>query len=173
MRVPPSWRGYNRGALGGAGELGAESARAAPGYVWTYDFVKTYTRDGVPVRVLNVLDKFTRVAVAVHIARSIGSRVVLMVLEKAFEVPGRPKIIRSDNGSEFIGALVVDRLGELGVRCALVEKASPQQNPFIESYHSSMRDELLNGELFHSVTEARVVITAWVEAYTTTGHTEI
>jgi putative transposase len=165
LRVPPQRRAYVKKTLGGAENSAWNLPALRPGHVWTYDFIKTYTAEGIGVRILNVLDEYTRVAVAVHVARSIGSRSVVAVLEKAFESHGRPQIIRSDNGSEFIAGLVINRFADLGVRCAFVEKASPQQNPFIEAFHASMRKELLNGELFDSVTEARVVVTNWVEIY--------
>jgi putative transposase len=76
-------------------------------------------------------------------------------------------VLRSDNGREFIAARLLNWLAERGVKTAFIEKGSPQQNPFVERFNGSMRDELLNGEEFDSLLEARVVIGAWVEEYNT------
>ncbi len=84
---------------------------------------------------------------------------------KAFETHGKPRVIRSDNGREFIAATVVSWLAEQKVKTAFIEKGSPQQNPYVERFNGTMRNELLNGEDFDSLLEARVMIMAWVEEY--------
>ncbi len=76
-------------------------------------------------------------------------------------------MLRSDNGREFIAASLLDWLAERGVKTAFIEKGSPQQNPFVERFNGTMRDELLNGEEFDSLLEARVLIEAWIEEYNT------
>ena len=76
-------------------------------------------------------------------------------------------MLRSDNGREFIAATSADRLRAEGVEQAFIEKGMPQQNAFVERFNGSMRDEILNGETFHSVLEARVVIGRWLEEYNT------
>ena len=139
----------------------------APGHVWSYDFVALRTVDGAPLRVLNVVDEFTRECVGVHVARSIGTREVRRFLEQLFARRGRPEIIRSDNGREFSSAELVAWLTDQGVSAAFIAKASPQQNCYVERFNGTMRDQLLNGEEFHSVLEARVVIGEWVELYNT------
>ena len=139
----------------------------APRHVWSYDFVAARTRDGGPLRILNVVDEFTRECVGVHVARNIGARDVQRFLEQLFKTRGRPTIVRSDNGREFSADLLVDWLTERGVTAAFIAKGSPQENCYVERFNGSMRDELLNGEEFHSVTEARVVIGQWVEIYNT------
>jgi transposase InsO family protein len=134
-------------------------------HIWSYDFLATRTADGGPLRVLNIVDEYTREAVGSHVARSIGARDVVHVLERLFASRGTPAIIRSDNGREFIAGTVVDWLAERGVTAAFIEKGSPQQNCYVERFNGTMRDELLNGELFHSVLEARVVIGDWITGY--------
>jgi transposase InsO family protein len=136
-----------------------------PDHVWSYDFVAARTVDGRPLRILNIVDEFTREAVGFHVARSIGARDVKRVLERLFASRGKPAIIRSDNGREFIAATLTDWLATHGVTAAFIEKGSPQQNCYVERFNGTMREELLDGELFHTVLEARVVIGDWIETY--------
>lgn len=112
---------------------------------------------GVKIRGFNVLDEFSRYFMGVHVARSIGSRSVKAFFEKLFAAEGKPKYLRADNGREFIGNELVEWLADQGVTILFVEKASPQQNGFVESFHARMRSEVLNVEEFDSVLEARVV----------------
>jgi putative transposase len=123
------------------------------------------TRSGTPLRTLNVVDEYTRVALASRVERSIGASEVIVELERLFQRHGKPQLLRSDNGREFIAASLAGWLAERGVRQAFIEKGSPQQNPFVERFNGTMRDELLNGEEFESLLEAQVVIGAWVEHY--------
>lgn len=165
MQVPVG-HGSNGRRAGGTGENSAWALPAIrPGHIWSYDFVASRTVEGGPLRILNVVDEFTRECVASHIARSIGSREVIKVLDELFETQGAPAIIRSDNGREFIADTVIAFLGDHGVTAAFIEKASPQQNCYVERFNGTMRRELLNGELFHSVLEARVMIHAFVQRY--------
>lgn len=166
LRVPP--RRVNRPGGKGPGEGGNSAwARPAlrPGHTWSYDFVALRTQDGQPLRLLNVVDEYTRVAVGFHVARAMGSRAVQAVLERLFAQHGRPELIRSDNGKEFVAATLVAWLASQGVTAVPVAKASPQQNCYVERFNGTMRDELLDGELFHSVLEAKVVIGRWFEDY--------
>ena len=125
------------------------------------------TRRGGPIRILNVVDEFTRVALAAHVSRSVGSADLIRVLEEAFERHGKPSVMRSDNGREFIASTVVQWLKEQGVEAAFIEKGRPQQNPYVERFNGTMRNELLNGEEFDTLLEARVMIQAWVVEYNT------
>jgi transposase InsO family protein len=138
-----------------------------PNHVWSYDFMATRTRDGGSLRILNVVDEYTRRALAARVARSIGAQDVIAELDKLFAKYGRPEVLRSDNGREFIAASLASWLAERGVKTAFIEKGSPHQNPFVERFNGTMRDELLNGEEFDSVVEARVVIGEWLELYNT------
>lgn len=134
-------------------------------HVWSYDFMTARTVDGGALRILNVIDEHTREALGSHVARSIGAREVTKHLTKLFEAHGKPKLIRADNGREFIAETVIEWLQGQGVKAVFIQKASPQQNCYIERFNGSMRRELLNGELFHSVLEAKVVIEQWLELY--------
>lgn len=84
---------------------------------------------------------------------------------KAFRRYGKPGIIRSDNGREFIAGSVVSWLKERGVEICFIEKGRPQQNGFIERFNGTMRVELLNLETFHSLTEAQVMLDDFVQRY--------
>jgi transposase InsO family protein len=168
LKVPPARKKrWGNDATG----VDANSAWAlpslAPGHVWSYDFVALRTIDGAPLRVLNVVDEFTRECVGAHVARNIGTREVRRFLETLFATRGRPEILRSDNGREFSSAELVAWLSTQGVTAAFIAKASPQQNCYVERFNGTMRDQLLNGEEFHSLLEARVVIGEWVELYNT------
>jgi transposase InsO family protein len=136
-----------------------------PNHVWSYDFVAARTADGGPLRILNVLDEHTRVSLGSLVARHIGARSVENHLTKLFAEHGKPKFIRADNGREFIADTLQEWLGEQKVRPVFIEKASPQQNCYIERFNGTQRREVLNGELFHSVLEARVVIDESNEIY--------
>ena len=120
------------------------------------------------LRLLNVVDEYTRVAVGFHIARSIGATEVRNTIERLIARHGAPKVIRSDNGKEFISTTVIARLAEHGIAAAPVAKGSPQQNCYIERFNGTMRRELLDAEVFHSVLDAQVVIGRFYEEYNTT-----
>jgi transposase InsO family protein len=128
-----------------------------PNDVWSYDFMGARTREGGSLRILNVVDEYTRFCVGCRVARSIGAGDVQAELERLFARHGKPRILRSDNGREFIAALLGEWLSEQGVERAFIEKGSLQQNAFVERFNGTMRDEVLNGEEFESVLEARVV----------------
>jgi transposase InsO family protein len=138
-----------------------------PNHVWSYGFVSARTDDGGSLRILNVLDGHTREALGSHVARSIGAVDVTRHQERLFTRHGKPAFIRADNGREFIADTVQQWLAEQHVRPAYVAKASPQQSRYIERFNGSMRRELLNGEQFHLVLEAKVVIEEWLVLYST------
>ena len=131
---------------------------AYPGHVWAWDFIMDRTCDGRPVKMLTMVDEYTRQCVVIHPARSITSTQVLDTLERLADHRGAPAYIRSDNGSEFIAQIIQDWC-ELGdVQTVYIEPGSPWQNGFIESFHSRFREECLNQELFFSIPETRVVV---------------
>jgi transposase InsO family protein len=130
-------------------------------HVWTYDFIEDRTEDGRILKFLTVLDEWTRESVAIEVGRSIRSKDVLSVLEYLFMVRGVPGYIRSDNGPEFIAEAVKEWLREQMVGTLYIEPGSPWENGYIESFHSRLRDELLNRELFYSVKEAKVLVEDW------------
>jgi putative transposase len=139
-----------------------------PNHIWGMDFIGETTRRGRRFRIFNVVDEFTRVALVCRVDASIGTRAVIEELEPAFEAHGKPKLIRSDNGREFIATTFKKWLAERGVDIVYIEKGQPQQNCFIERYHGTIRDQLLASEDFDTVLEARVVIQQWAfEEYNT------
>lgn len=165
LRVPP--RRLDRGQRAfGSDDFSAWALPATtPRHIWSYDFVSVRLVNGAKFRVLNVVDEYTREALGSRIASSIGAREVIAHLQRLFGIHGKPEMIRSDNGREFIAATVQDWLRDEGVTPVFVAKASPQQNCYVERFNGSMRDELLNRETFRTLTEARVVINAWLDQY--------
>jgi transposase InsO family protein len=166
-KVPPAKRSSGSKAKGSGAGAAWNLSATAPNDVWSYDFLEGRTASGGSFRVLNVVDEFTRRALGSHVARSVGSRDVAQVLERLFERHGRPRRLRSDNGREFIAESLGDWLAVQGVQPVFIEYGSPWQNPFVERFNRTMRDEVLNGESFDSVTEARVVIAGWIREYNT------
>ena len=134
-------------------------------HVWAYDFVFDRTGEGRPLKLLNVVDEFTRECLAIEVARKQSSRDVLRTLAGLMVRHGIPKHIRSDNGPEFVAKAVRDWLARLGVQTLFIEPGSPWENGYIESFNGKLRDELLNGEVFSSVPEAKVLTDAWRQHY--------
>jgi putative transposase len=136
-------------------------------HVWSYDFVEGRTHDGRKFRMLNVIDEFTRECLAMRIDRKLKSTEVIDVLTDLFILRGAPGHIRSDNGPEFIAKAVREWIAAVGAQAAFIEPGSPWENGYCESFNSKLRDELLNGEIFYSLAEARVVIEGWRQHYNT------
>lgn len=150
----------------GSSESSAWNLRATkPNDIWSYDFVMTRSSSGKAIRILNIVDEFTRRSVGLKVAHHIGTRGVTEALVESFRKHGRPGLLRSDNGREFISQTLTDWLSAQGVDQAFIEKGTPQQNPFVERFNGTMRDEVLNGEFFHNILEARAVLGEWVEQY--------
>lgn len=166
LKVPPRrQKASGQRALGDDAHALWSLPATGPGSIWSYDFMSARTSKGTKLRILNVIDEYTRVCVGFHAGYSIGAESVKTVLAQLFDEHGAPAMIRSDNGREFIATGLLAWLREQGVTPIHVAKASPQQNGFIERFNGSMRDELLNRESFHTLTEAKVVIGAWVRHY--------
>ena len=136
-------------------------------HVWSYDFVSDRTSDGRPIRILNVIDEFSRECLLTYVARKIAAIDVLECLAELFIIHGIPDFIRSDNGPEFVAEILRGWLQRLGVKTLFIEPGSPWENGYIESFNGKMRDELLNGEILDTLLEARVVIEAWRREYNT------
>jgi len=130
-------------------------------HVWSYDFVMDRTQDGRVIRMLTVIDEYTRQCLAIKVARSLKSGDVLEVLSDLFLRHGLPEHIRSDNGSEFTAKAVRHWLGRVGVQTQYIEPGSPWENGYNESFNGKLRDELLNGEIFFTLKEAEVLIEQW------------
>jgi transposase InsO family protein len=129
-RVPPRRnKASGKRAQGNASNAPWNLAAGAPNDVWSYDFLATRTREGGFLRVLNVVDEYTRLALGCRVDRSIGAGDVRDELERLFARHGKPKVLRSDNGREFVAATLVEWLAAQGVQPAFIERGSPQQNP--------------------------------------------
>jgi transposase InsO family protein len=135
--------------------------------VWSYDFVSARTSDGLPLRILTILDEYTRECLAIDVARSFTSEDVLDRLADLFVSRGIPEYIRSDNGPEFTAKAVRRWLARLGVRTLFIEPGSPWENGYIESFNGKFREEFLNRELLDTLLEARVLTARWRQEYNT------
>jgi transposase InsO family protein len=133
--------------------------------VWSYDFLTDRTEDGRQLKLLAVIDEFTRECLAVEVGRSFRARDVILTLQYLFAARGAPKHLRSDNGTEFVADAVQGWLKRAAVDTLYIQRASPWENGYVESFNGKLRDELLNRELFLSVTEARYVLDDWREEY--------
>ncbi len=133
--------------------------------VWSYDFLFDRTRDGRAVKILTVIDEYTRECLALRAERSMRSEEVLEVLDDLFIRRGVPEHIRSDNGPEMTAAVVRSWLDTLEVKPLYIEPGSPWENGYVESFHGRLRDELLNGELFDTLREAQVLLKQWRREY--------
>jgi len=138
-----------------------------PGHVWAYDFVEGRTHDGRKFRILAIIDEASRECMALLVARRIRSADVLAILADLFVIHGPPAHIRSDNGPEFVATVVKGWLAQIGVQTLYITPGSPWENGYCESFNGSLRDELLNGEIFYSLAEAQILIEAWRRHYNT------
>jgi putative transposase len=136
-------------------------------HVWSYDFVQARTRDGRAFRMLNVIDEHTRECLAIDVARKLTSDDVLERLSELFVRRGVPEHIRSDNGPEFTAKAVRGWLDRVGVKTLYIEPGSPWENGYIESFNGKLSDELLDGEVFDTLLEAKVLIERYRVRYNT------
>ncbi len=134
-------------------------------HVWAYDFVFDRTREGRPLKLLNVDDEFTRECLVIEVARKQSSRDVLRTLAGLMLKHGIPKHIRSDNGPEFVAKAVWDWLSRLEVGTFFIEPGSPWKNGYVESFNGKIKDGLLDGEIFTTLQEAKVLTEVWRREY--------
>jgi transposase InsO family protein len=137
------------------------------GHVWVYDFVACRTEDGRPVRMLTVIDKYTRECLAIRTTRRIRSDDVIHALTELFVFNRAPEHIRSDNGPEFTARVVLEWLPNVGVKTLFIQPGSPWENGYNESFNGKLRDELLNLEIFYSLKEAQILTGWWWREYNT------
>ena len=136
-----------------------------PNHVWSYDFVEDRTHNGRKYRMLNIIDEFTRECLAIRVNRKLNSTDVIDILSDLFVMRGVPGHVRSDNGPEFVAKAVQDWIRAVGAKTAYIEPGSPWENGYCESFNSKLRDELLDGEIFYTLEEARVIIENWRRHY--------
>jgi len=155
LKVPQKQRKKRR--LGTSAN-GATRRRAEhPNHVWSYDFVEDQTADGRKLKLLPILDEFTRECLTIEVERSLTAAEVVDTLKYLFELRGAPGFVRSDNGPEFIAQAVRSWLKQSGVETLYIEPGSPWENAYSESFNSRLRDEWLNREVFESLAEAKVL----------------
>ena len=136
-------------------------------HVWSYDFVSERTHDGRPLKILTLIDEYSRECLALLVERRITSDDVLYCLADLFIRHGIPEHIRSDNGPEFTAKVVRQWLGSVGVKTLFIEPGSPWENGYNESFNGKLRDEVLNREVFSTLKEAKTVIENWRQEYNT------
>ena len=136
-------------------------------HVWAYDFVTDRTHDGRPVKLLAVVDEYSRECLALVVARRLRATDVLEILADLFVVHGAPGYLRSDNGLEFTASIVRTWLQALDVQTLFIAPGSPWENGYVESFNGKLRDELLARETFETLAEARILIERWRRQYNT------
>jgi putative transposase len=136
-----------------------------PGHVWALDFQFDQAFNGRAIKLLNIVDEFTREALAMHTAHNITADDTVGVLEQLARERGAPEHVRCDNGPELTAHALRDWCRLSGAGTAFIEPGAPWQNPFVESFNGRVRDELLDVELFSCLAEAQVVIADWREDY--------
>ena len=136
-----------------------------PNHVWSYDFVSARTHDGRSVRMMTLVDEYTRESLAIRVARRFRSIDVIQTLADVMVIRGVPEHLRSDNGPEMTSKLIRAWLPKVGANTLYIEPGSPWENGYCESFNGKLRDELLNGEIFYSLKEARILIERWRQHY--------
>lgn len=134
-------------------------------HAWAIDFVQDRTQDGKSLKILTVLDEYTREALAVRVSRRMGQKQVREVLVELFEERGVPEFVRSDNGGEFAGKVLRVALKEMGSEVALIAPGAPWQNGKNERFNGILSQELLSREVWGNLLEAQVMCEKWRQRY--------
>jgi putative transposase len=134
-------------------------------HVWSYDFLEDRTERGGKLRILTILDEYTRESLQIRVEKSMPCLKVIETLTWLFHTRGIPQYIRSDNGPEFVAQAIQKWLGESGCGTLYIEPGSPWENAYIESFNGKLRDECLNREVFRNGREAQIVVEAWRREY--------
>ena len=159
LRVPARRRKRQR--LGDS-TVPAERLQAErPNHAWALDFQFDQTADGRVLKLLNVVDEYTREAHEMLVERRIDAEQTVQLLERLVAVHGAPELVRCDNGPELTAHALRDWCRLSGTGTAFIDPGAPWQNPYVESFHARVRDELLDVEQFSCLAEAQVVIGDW------------
>jgi transposase InsO family protein len=165
LKVPHKQHRSRRLGMGN-GENGVSRRRAEyPNHVWSYDFAMDSTEDGRRLKVMPVVDEYTRECLSLDGQRSIKACGVIDTLRSLFTERGEPDYIRSDNGPEFIAEATKEWLAVCGVKTLYIEPGAPWENAYSESFISRLRDELLERELFVNLKEAQVLLEDYRDHY--------
>ena len=135
------------------------------GQVWTYDFVFDRTEHNAVLKILVVLDEYTRECHCIRVGRRLNSEAVIGQLEQLFTEYGAPEHLRSDNGGEFIAAELKEWVERRGTQTVYIEPGHPWENGYAESFIGKLRDECLNEEVFWSERQAQVIVEQWRREY--------
>ena len=163
LKVPQKQRPRRRLWLNDGSCIRLRPERA--NHVWSYDFVNARTHDGRLLRILALIDEYRREYLALRVARRLNSQDVIETLSEVMLWRGIPEPIRSDNGPEFVARQLRDWLQGLGTSPLYIEPGSSWENGYCESFNGKLREECLNGEIFYSLKEARIVIEQWRQQY--------
>jgi len=136
-----------------------------PNHVWSWDFIEDSTESGRKIRFLTVIDEYTRESLAIEAGKSFGADDVIDVLEWLCLTRGTPGYIRSDNGPEFVAKKVQEWLRVKGCGTIYITPGSPWENPRVESFNGSLRDECLNMHVFGCIQESQAIVEAWRRKY--------
>ena len=138
---------------------------SSPNQVWSMDFVSDALANGRRIKVLTIVDDFSKEAIDLAVDFGISGHYVTRVLDQAARFRGYPKAIRTDQGPEFTGKALDQWAYQHGVQLKLIQAGKPTQNAFIESFNGRFRDECLNDHWFTSLPQARILIAAWRRDY--------
>ena len=136
-------------------------------HVWSWDFVMDRTDDGRVIKILTLIDEYTKEALAVYPARRIRANDVIDLFADVMVERGVPEYIRSDNGPEMIAKVLRNWLARVGTKTAYIMPGSPWENGYCKSFNGKLRNELLDGEIFYTLREAQVIIEQWRWHYNT------
>jgi putative transposase len=161
LRVPPTRRKVVRRGV----STGLPTTATHRNHVWTWDFIADATVRGGTLKMLTILDEYTRECHVLWADRALKAADVLPWLQQAIGKHGVPEYLRSDNGSEFIAKIVQRWLKERQIKTIYIDPGSPWQNGLVESFHGRFRDECLNREQLWTLTEARVVVGDFRQQY--------
>lgn len=166
LRVPP--RRHKRRRVGLSTTPADRLSAARPDHVWAIDYQFDVTSMGKTIKILHITDEYTRQSLSDRVAYSIDADATVAELDRIVEQRGRhPEFIRMDNGPELTAYALRDWCRFTGAGTSYIDPGSPWQNPWVESYGSRMRDELLAIEQFDSLLEAQVLVADWKEEYNT------
>jgi putative transposase len=158
LRVPYRKR---KKPLRGIGVAVGAMCPIRPNVIWALDFQFDQTADGRQLKLLNVIDEYTRECLAIDADRSIDADGVVRCLERLAAQRGAPAYVRFDHGPEFIAYAVADWCRFNGTATVFIDPGSPWQNAWIESFNGRLRDEFLNGQLLDTLLEARILVEDW------------
>lgn len=152
LKLPARRRRKRRG-IG----IGVPVVAAHPNHVWAYDFVHDWCVNGRQLKILTVVDEFTRECLAIAVEYRMGAQSVCAVLTKVMAERGVPEFVRSDNGPEFIAEALMKMLAGRGIACRHIEPGSPWQNGKNERFNGTLRSECTEMETFYHRDQARAV----------------